>query len=154
QDKAAALQAARQAYEKVIGQHAKDSRVPQALLERANCMALAGDRGGAINELRRFAQPPLHDAPIAPMAILRLSGLYREQNQSAEAAKVLEDCRKKHETALSGDKERSAWVALLRLHHGVALMEANRPGDARPLFEQVSQQAVDKAVAAEAALRA
>src|SRR5204863_10172806 len=53
-EKQAALQAARQAYEKLMNQYKSDIRVPQAIMERARCLALAGDRGGAMNELRRF----------------------------------------------------------------------------------------------------
>jgi TolA-binding protein len=154
QEKAAALQAARQAYEKLLAQYGKDTRVPQAVFERAKCIAQAGDRGGAMNELRKFSQAPLQDAPIAPLALLRLAVLHREQNQAAEAVKVLDACRKKYENALNGDKERSGWVALLRYHHGVALLESNKPGEARGMFEQVVQQSAEKPLAAEAALRA
>lgn len=153
QEKQTAIQAARQAYEKLMNQYAKDPRVPQAVFERAKTIALAGDRGGAMNELRKFSQAPLQDAPIAPMALLRLAMLHREQNQPAEAVKVLDECRKKHEGALGNDKERAAWVAILRYHHGVALMETGKPAEARGLFDQVAQQAGEKPVAAEAALR-
>lgn len=152
-EKQQAVQAARQAYEKLMNQYPKDTRVPQAVLERAKCMVLVNDRGGAINELKRFAQAPLQDAQIAPMALVRLATLFREQNQAAEAVKVLEECRKKHEGPLGNDKERAGWVPILKYHHGVALLESAKPGDARPLFEQVVQQAADKSVAAEAALR-
>ena len=152
-EKQQAVQAARAAYEKLMNQYPKDSLVPQAVLERAKCMVLANDRGGAMNELRKFAQGPLQTAPIAPMALLRLALLYREQNQPAEAVKLLEECRKKHESALGNDKERANWAPMLKYHHGVALLEAKKPADARPLFEQVAQQAADKSIAAEAALR-
>ena len=47
-----------------------------------------------------------------------------------EAVKVLDECRKKHEAALGNDKERSGWVALLRYHHGVALLESAKPTEA------------------------
>jgi cellulose synthase operon protein C len=152
-EKQQAVQAARQAYEKLMNQYPRDARVPQAVLERAKCMVLVNDRGGAINELKKFAQAPLQDAPIAPMALVRLATLFREQNQAAEAVKVLDECRKKHEGALGNDKERASWVPQLKYHHGVALLESAKPGDARPLFDQVAKDAADKSVAAEAALR-
>lgn len=151
-EKQAAIAAARAAYQKIIDQYAKDPRVPQAIMERAKCQAMAGDRGGAMNELRRFATAPLQDTPIAPMALLRLASFFREQNQAPEAVKVLDEARKKHEGPLAADKDRAAWVHLLRYHHGVALLESNKPAEARALFDQVVQ-APDKAIAAEAALR-
>jgi TolA-binding protein len=152
-EKQAALQAARAAYEKLMNQYKNDVRVPQAIMERARCMALAGDRGGAMNELRRFATQPLQSSSVAPMALLRLATLHREQNQPVEAAKVLDEARKKHEAALAGDKEHAGWIQLLRYHQAVALLEANKPAEARPLFDQVAKEAQDKPVAAEAALR-
>lgn len=152
-EKQQAVQAARAAYEKLMTQFPKDTLMPQAVLERAKCMVLANDRGGAMNELRRFTQGELEKTPIAPMAVLRLAMLYREQNQPAEAVRALDECRKKHESELTKDKDRGAWVPLLKYHHGVALLEAKKQTDARPLFEQVVQQATDKALAAEAALR-
>jgi TolA-binding protein len=152
-EKQAALQAARAAYEKLMNEYKTSLLVPQAVMERARCMALAGDRGGAMNELRRFTQQPLQSAPVAPMALLRLATLYREQNQPAEAAKVLDEARKKHEAAVNGDKERASWAQMLRYHQGVALLEANKPADARPLFDQVAKESAEKPIAAEAALR-
>jgi cellulose synthase operon protein C len=151
-EKQAAIQAGRVAYEKLQQQYPKAPQAQQAVFERAKCLLLAGDRGGAMNEMRRFLQPPLQDSTVAPMAVIRLATLLREQNQSAEAAKVLDECRKKHEQALSNDKERSSWVSLLRYHHSVALLESGKPGEAQGLLDQVVQ-APDKPIAAEAALR-
>src|SRR5262249_29774705 len=96
-EKQAAIQAARTAYEKLQQQYGKAPQAQQAVFERAKVLFLAGDRGGAMNEMRRFLQPPLQDSTVAPMAVIRLATLLREQNQFAEAAKVLDDCRKKHE---------------------------------------------------------
>ncbi len=152
-EKQQAVQAARAAYEKLMNQYPKDSHVSQAVLERAKCMVLANDRGGAMNELRKFVQGPLQNASIAPMAVIRLAILYREQHQPAEAVKLLDDCRKKHEASLKNDQERAAWAPLLKYHHGVALLESGKPAEAHPLFEQVVQEAADKSIAAEAALR-
>src|SRR4029077_7578415 len=128
----------------------KAPQAQQAVFERAKCLLLAGDRGGAMNEMRRFLQPPLQDSTVAPMAVIRLATLLREQNQSAEAAKVLDECRKKHEQALSNDKERSSWVSLLRYHHGVGWLESGRPGEPRGLLDRVVQPP-KKPIAAEAA---
>jgi TolA-binding protein len=152
--KAAALQAARAAYEKLIQQFPNDRSVPQAILERAKVQYAANDKGGATNELRRFTGDPLQNAPVAPLAVIQLATYLREQNQAGPAADALAACRKKHEEALAKDPERSAWVPLLRYHHGVALLEGQKFADARALFEQVVAQAPGKPVAAEAALRA
>jgi len=153
QEKAAAIQAARTAYDKFTQQYGKDPRVPQAVFERAKVKLLANDIGGAQNDLRQFLNGPYQDATIAPMAVIRLATLHRQQNQAAEAAKVLDECRKKHEAALNNDKARSGWAAPLRYHHGVALVETGKLAEARGLFDQVAQPAGEKSVAGEAALR-
>ena len=66
---------------------------------------------------------------------------------------MLDEGRKKHEGNLANDKERAAWAPLLKYHHGVALLEAGKPAEARGLFDQVAQQGPDKPMSAEAALR-
>jgi TolA-binding protein len=152
--KTAALQAARAAYEKLLQQFPNDRLVPQARLERAKVLYAANDKGGAIGELRRFTGDPLQNAPVAPLAVIQLATYLRELNKADEAANVLAACRKKHEDQLAKDAERATWVPLLRYHHGVALLEARKPGEARALFEQVVAQSPGKPVAAEAALRA
>jgi TolA-binding protein len=153
QEKAAALNAARAAYDKLRQTFPKNPLAAVALMERAKCQALAGDRGGAMNELRRFANE-LQDTPVAPLALLRLATLLREQNNPAEAVKVLADCRQKHEGRLQQDPARADQIPLLRYHHGVALLELGKIPEARGLFEQVIQQSAGKPIAAEAALRA
>src|SRR4030095_337759 len=70
-----------------------------------------------------------------------LAGLYGERTQPPEAVKVLDEARKKHEGALGNDKERAGWVAILRYHHGVALMEAGKAAEARGLFDHGAQPA-------------
>src|SRR5262245_21774647 len=95
------LQAARQTYEKLLGPQYKASPLqPQALFERAKCIAQAGDPNQAINELRRFTTDPLRKSPPAPMALLQLATLLRAQNKAAEAADVLAKGREFHEPAL------------------------------------------------------
>src|SRR5262249_24534937 len=118
EDKTKALTAARTTYEKLINQFPKNAFQPQAVFERARCLALSGDKNGAINEFRRFTNDPLKSAAIAPLGHLQLAILLREQNKAAEAAKVLEDCRKRYEKTLAQDKKRSGWVVLLQYHQG------------------------------------
>src|SRR5438876_9393238 len=88
------------------------------------------------------------------MALLQLSSLLREQHRAAEAAKILAQCRQQHETALSRDPERAAWVAVLQYQHGMALKEAGKPDEARGLFDQIAKQFAGKLEGMEAALRA
>jgi TolA-binding protein len=152
-DKAKALAAARTAYEQLTQRFPKDTLVPQAIFERAKVLAQANDANGAINELRRFTNDPLKSAPIAPMAVLRLGALLRGQNQAQQAADVLNQCRQQHESAMLKDPARSDWVVLLQFHHGVALKEAGKRTEARAVFDQIIQQAPERAEAAEATLR-
>ena len=44
-------------------------------MENAKCMALAGDKGGAINELRQFTQDPWQNTSVAPYAVMALATL-------------------------------------------------------------------------------
>jgi tetratricopeptide (TPR) repeat protein len=113
-----------------------------------------GDRGGAMNDLRQFAGGNLQHSPVAPLALLQLATLFREQNQSAEAAKVLDEARKKYEKDLANDRERFEWAYLLKYNHGVALFESQKPSEARVILEEVINQARGKPIGAEAALRA
>jgi len=124
-----------------------------AILERARVMGQAGDPNGAVNELRRFTNDPLKAASIAPMAVLHLSTLLRSQNKAAEAADVMDKCRKDHEQKLTADPARAGWVPLLQYHHGVALREAGKRAEARKVLDQVVQSAPDRPEAGEAALR-
>src|SRR5207302_7665773 len=120
---------ARAAYDQLIQRFPRHPLQPQAVFERARCLALVNDFGNAINELRRFADAPLRDAPVAPMAIVRLATLLRGQNRAAEAAAALAACRQAHEASLQKDPARSGWVALLQYHHGRALKEAGKLPD-------------------------
>jgi TolA-binding protein len=149
------LNRARETYEKLNREHAKDPLAGQARLEQAKVKALLGDKGGATNDLRQFSQnADLRKSPVAPLAALHLATLLREQNNPAEAAKVLDEARKHYDGELARDPERAEWAPLLKYHQAVALSESGKPTDARKLFEQVIQQPVSKAIAAEAALRA
>lgn len=155
-EKAKALAAARAAYEKVLGKEfAGNPLVPQAVLERAKVIALSGnanDVTAAISELQRFTAD-LKNSPIAPMALIQLAVLHRQQNKAADAAALLQKAREQYEGVLSGDPARSSWIHLLRYHHGMALREAGKLPEARQVFDLVVKQAANRPEGAEAALR-
>jgi TolA-binding protein len=153
EEKTKALTAARTTYENLINKFPKDPLQPQAVFERAKCLSLSGDKNGATNEFRRFTNDPLKTAAIAPLGQLQLAILLREQNKAAEAAKVLDDCRKEYEKTLKSDKQRSGWVVLLQFQQGVALKEAGQFAAARDVFDEVIKQYPDQPEAAEATLR-
>jgi TolA-binding protein len=144
---------ARAAYERLMQQFPKHDLQPQAVLERARCIAQMGDPNGAINELRRFTNDPLKQAPVAPMGLLQLATLLRGQNKAQEAADVLAQARQQHEANLQKDPARAGWVALLQYHQGVALREAGKRAEARNVLNLVVQQAAGKPEGFEAALR-
>lgn len=148
------LQKAREANEKLAKDYPKDLLSGQARLEAQKVRALQGDRGGAMNDLRAFVtQDATKNDRVAPLALLHLATMHREQNQPADAAKVLDEHRKRLEPDLAKDPERADWNALLKYHHGLAIQEMQKFADARKLFEEVVQQNNGKPVGAEAALR-
>ncbi len=149
------LNKARQTLEKLINdqQYRESPLLGHAHLERAKVMTLQGDKGGATNVLRQFTNDPLQKSPVAPLAILALANLLREQNQFQPAADALQQARQKFEGALSSDPSRAEWVPLLRYQHGVALLEAGKVADARTAFEQAVQVGGTRVIAAEAALK-
>jgi TolA-binding protein len=150
-----AFQKARTALEKLINdqQYKQSPLVGNAHLERAKVLALQGDKGNAINALREFTKDPLQKSPVAALAHITLATLLREQNQIQQAVDVLKQARDKFEGQLNGDPTRVDWVALLRYHHGVALFELGKGGEAKQAFEQAMQAAGNKPIAAEAALK-
>lgn len=151
QEKGNALNVARQTFEKLIQTYPKEPQGVQAVMERAKCFALAGDKANAINELRKFTQDPLQQTHVAPTAVLNLATLLREQSKADEAAQVLATARQKHEPALQKDQlER---LALLRYHHGISLQEAGKPADARAQLDTIPQLVPGKPLAVEALLR-
>lgn len=148
------LAGARAAYEQILQRFAKDPLQPHALFERAKILARSNDVNGAINELRRFLKDPLKTSPVAPMAVLHLATLLRGQNNAAEAAKVLAQCREQHEANLLKDPARAGWVPLLQYHQGVALREAGKRREAKDVLDLVVRQSAGRPEAADAALRA
>ncbi len=152
-DRNDALNKARAAYERLPREYPQSPLVGAAALERAKVVALQGDKGGAINSLRQFANDPLQKSPVAPLAYIALATLLREQNQAPLAVQAMQDARGKFEGPLANDPERRDWLPLLRYHHGVALFEAGKSHEARQAFEMVLQGAAGKPIGAEAALR-
>ncbi len=144
---------ARTAYEKLINQFPKDSNFPQAVFERAKVLAQTGDAGGAVQELQRFQHEPLKSSTIAPMALIRLSLIYRGQNKPMDAANLLGQCRQQHEGGLLKDPSRAGWAPLLQYQHAASLQEAGKLADARGIFEGMIQQFPGIPEGAEAALR-
>src|SRR5262249_29161860 len=147
------LATARAAYERLIQQFPKHDHVPQAMFERAKCLAQTGDLSGAITELKRFTADPLKTSSAAPLAVLELATLLRAQDKPGEAADALAGCRSLHEPKLSADPARAGWVPLLQYHHGVALKEAGKFGEARTVFQGVIDKFPDRPEAVEAAVR-
>ena len=101
-----ALNKSRAAFERLQGEFPQSSRVGTSHLERAKVIALQGDKGGAINALRQFANDPLQKSPVAPLAMIALATLLREQNQAQAAADALKQARDKYEAQLAADPER------------------------------------------------
>lgn len=158
------LTAARQAFERIGQQYGATLQAPLAAFERANCLVDGGDVNGALNELNRFKNDPFRQAPVAPLAYLRLATLLRSQNKPAEAAQTLQEARGHFENALANDPSRAAWAPLLLYHHGLALREQARKdpakldvaklGEARTVFESLKQRFPSSPEAPEAAWRA
>jgi TolA-binding protein len=147
-----ALNKARAAFERLPREFGQSPLVGHAHLERAKVLALQGDKGNAINALREFKNDPLQKSPVAPLGMIYLATLLREQKQPLQAADALQEARQKFEGGLNTPKK-AEWLALLRYHHGVALLESNKPGDARTAFDQAAQAAPALPIAVEATLK-
>ena len=61
------LAKAKEAYDRSVQQFPNDPSQPAVIFERARCLALMGDVGGAQNELRKFQNDPLRKTPNAPL---------------------------------------------------------------------------------------
>jgi TolA-binding protein len=153
QERTQLLTNGRTAYEKLINHFPKHAHQPQAVFERAKCLAQAGDVGGAMNELQRFNQDPLKAATVAPMALIHLATLLRGQNRAGDAVNVLAQARQQHEGNLLKDPARAGWVPLLQYHQGGALQEAGKLAEARGVFDGLIKQFPDLPESAEAAWR-
>lgn len=147
------LQTAREIFEKHLRQFANDPTASSVYLERAKTMALQGDVGGAINELRRFQNDPFKSSPAAPLADLRLASLLRSQGQAKEAADLLAKIRAEQEPALAADPARAKLVPLLAYEHALAIKESGKLSDARKMFDEIAARNAGKPDAVNAAWR-
>lgn len=164
QERTQRLTTARQAFERIGQQFGASPQAPLAAFERANCMVDMNDPNGAINELNRFKQDPFRQAPVAPLAYLRLATLLRSQNKPAEAAQTLQEGRGHFEGALANDPTRASWAPLMQYHHGLALRDQARKdpakldvaklNEAKVQFENLKQRFGNSAEAPDAAWRA
>src|SRR5262249_16159527 len=152
-ERAKALQAARQIYDRVMQQFANTPAFTIAVFERAKCIAQAGDVNGAINELNRFNADPLKNSPVAPVALARLGSLLRSHSKAADAAKLLGQGRQQHEANLLKDPARVEIVPMLRYQHGLALKESGKLPEARAIFESIAKDFGTRPEAVEAAWR-
>jgi TolA-binding protein len=144
---------ARAAFERVAKDFPQAPAAGTAALERAQVLALQGDKGGAANALAAFANDPLAKTPVAPLAFVARANLLREQNQAANAAQVLQDARQRFEGQVVNDPARKDWIHLMRYHHAAALFEGGKAPEARALFDQVTREATQLPIGAEAGLR-
>jgi TolA-binding protein len=156
QERAKMYQAARATYERLLQKEFLNfpRHVHQAMVERAKCIAMTGDVNQAMTELRKFANDPLKQSPIAPQAILQLATYLRAQNKTGEALDLFAKNREFLEASLAKDKDNGpSMTALVRYHHGVALREAGKLTNAREMFETVVKMGPQRPEATEAALR-
>ncbi|MCE9532725.1 MAG: tetratricopeptide repeat protein [Planctomycetes bacterium] len=151
QERNTALNVAKLTFEKLAQAFPKEPQGAQAVMERAKCIAFMGDKNGAINELRKFTQDPLQQTSAAPVAVLQLATLLREQNKAEEGANILSAARQRHDPVLT--KEQPERAALLRFHHGICLQEAGKPTEARALLDSIPTLVPGKPLAVEAVLR-
>ncbi len=147
------LNKARAAFERLTREFPQSSQVGTATLERAKVMLLQDDKNGAISVLRPFTSDPLAKSSVAPLAMISLATLLREQKNPTEAVKLLQQARQQFEGRLN-TAQKLEWIALLRFHHGAALFECDKLGEARTAFEQSAQAAPRLPIAVEASLKA
>jgi len=155
-----AIQLAREAYDRYIREIGVHPTGATVVYERARLIAMQGDIGGAMNELRRFQSDPLKSAPNAPLAALRLASLMRSQGQAKEAAELLARTRAEQEPALTKDPARADWVPMLAYEHALAVRQAasssppvGQLADARKLFDEIAAKFAGKPEALNAGWR-
>ncbi len=107
------LTQARQILEKLMQEIPTAPAFPAAVLERARCMALMGDVGGAMNEYNRFNGDPLKQHPLAPLAMIRQAELLRTQKSFSRRA---EPDGQLSQTLRRGAKKRSGAQRLDSAH--------------------------------------
>jgi tetratricopeptide (TPR) repeat protein len=151
-ERAASLGSARAAYERLMQQYPKHPFFGRAVLGHARCLARAGDRDAAVQELGRF-RGELQASPLAPLALLEAAELLRAAGKPAEAAGLLAECVLQHGAQMLADPLRAGWVPVIAYRQGVALEEAGRRDEARAAYQQAAQQFPQHAAGAEAVLR-
>ncbi|GBD36477.1 Outer membrane protein assembly factor BamD [bacterium HR36] len=152
-ERAALLQQARQAAERVVRDYGNHPLVGAAALERANCLALQGDFGGAAAEWQRFISDPLSRSEVAPLALLRLAQHHLTHHRPADAVKVLELARQRYESTLAQDPQKADWLAQIVYQHALALQDAGKWPEARSVYETVQNRFPQRREAAESAWR-
>ncbi len=152
-DKIAILGSAGRRFDRLLTTFPQHPLAPQATLEKARCLALAGNAPAAIAALQPFLNEPGSKTAAAPLAILELATLLRAQNKPAEAAVALANCRKVNDAALLKDPARASWAAALQLQQGLSLREAGKLPEARAVFDGLAKQFADRPEAWESALR-
>ncbi|MDD4888601.1 MAG: tetratricopeptide repeat protein [Phycisphaerae bacterium] len=134
-ERQAKLARAREVYDKALQQFAGQPALPSLVFERAKCIALQGDVNTAVTEMARLQADPLRASPLSPLAGLRQASLLRAMGRSQDAANLLNTVRTQQETVLVKDPTRADWVPALEYEHAVALREANKPAEAKPILE-------------------
>lgn len=153
QERQRTLQSARETYDKLLQKYPNHPAFAHAVMNRAQMLAMIGDVGGAINEFNRFrSEPRLAKSDVAPMALVRLSGLMVAQGRAVDAAAMLEKCRAEFEPVLVKDPARATWIASIRYAHGVSLKECGRAKDATAIFEAIVKEFPNRPEASEASL--
>ncbi len=144
---------ARQAYEKFLGQFPQHPSTATAVFERAKCAALLGNLDMAVAELNRFQGTAVRNAPVAPLAIMRLGTALRAMGKAPEAANVLGTFRQQQEAGILKDPARRDWVPMLQYEHALALKDAGKRPEAVALFEAIAKQFPDRPEAVNATWR-
>ena len=98
------------------------------------------DAGGAQNELTRFLNDPLHKTPNAPLAMVRLSSIWRATGQTQQAIDLMKRCRDEFEKPLAEDPARAPWIPMLRYEHALAFQDAHKLPEARAILEEIIKQ--------------
>ncbi|HET6246349.1 MAG TPA: tetratricopeptide repeat protein [Tepidisphaeraceae bacterium] len=134
------LTKAQEIYDRSTQQFGGDPSQAAVAFERAKVLAAMNNVGAAQAELSKFLNAPYHATPNAPLAIVRLSALYRATNRAPEAIELMKRCRDEFEKPLAADPARAPWIAMLRYEHGLAFQDAHKLPEARAIFEDIIKQ--------------
>jgi TolA-binding protein len=134
------LTKAREVYEKSLQAYPNDPSMPAVVFERAKVVADMNDAGGAQGEFSKFLNGPLHQTPNAPLALIRLSTLYRATGQTQQAIDLMKRTRDEFEKTLTADPARAGWVPMLQYEHALGFQDAHKPPEARAILEEIVKQ--------------